>query len=138
METSEIIKHLSNTGLFGGYTLVTTEKTNQFEHFDATNWHYNVEIKSRDKKYDEWLIEKYKYEKNMEIAEDEKKMFVYVTEYDRVLYVWDLYAMKYLGKEIQWFSDRSMPNTTEFGDKGRRNKEVGYLPTNLCWFVIKV
>ena len=49
-----------------------------------------------------------------------------------------MYGLDFLCKEINWLNDKSMPNTTEFGDKGRRNKIVGYLPTNLCWFIIKV
>ena len=76
-----------------------------------------VEIKSRDYRYADWLIEKYKYEENMELARISSRMFVYVTEFDGNIYVWNMYDLAWLGYEITWENGKSMPNTTEFADR---------------------
>jgi len=138
MRTDEIIGELSKTGNFGLVPLQSTETTNQFEHYDAENYNFIVEIKSRDYRYADWLIEKYKYEENMELARISKRMFVYVTEFDGDIYVWNMYDLAWLEYELKWENDKSMPNTTEFGNKGRRYKSVAYLPENICWFTLRV
>ena len=138
MTTDQIIGELNKTGKFGLIPLESTETTNQFEHYDAENNSFMVEIKSRDYRYADWLIEKYKYEENMELARISSRMFVYVTEFDRDIYVWNMYDLAWLGYEIHWENDKSMPNTTEFGDRGRRYKSVAYLPENICWFTLSV
>jgi len=138
VSTDEIIGLLNKSGRFGLSPLQTTEINNPYEHYDAENNQFIVEIKSRDYKYDDWLIEQYKYEENIKAAKDSARMFVYVTEYRGNIYVWNMYDLAWLEYEIQWESSKSMPNTTEFGDKGRRNKSVGYLPENICWFTLKL
>lgn len=138
MTTDQIIGELNKTGRFGVSPLQSTETTNQFEHYDADNHQFMVEIKSRDYRYADWLIEKYKYEENMELARISSRMFVYVTEFDGNIYVWNMYDLAWLGYEIQWENSKSMPNTTEFGNTGRRYKSVAYLPENICWFTLSV
>ena len=138
MTTDVIIGHLNNTGRFGLTPLRSTEQDNPYEHYDAENHQFIVEIKSRDFRYADWLIEKYKYEENMQAAQDSSRMFVYVTEFDNKIFVWNLYDLAWLEYELQWENDKSMPNTTEFGDKGRRYKSVAYLPENICWFTLEV
>tara|TARA_A100001201_G_scaffold85241_2_gene75421 strand:+ start:287 stop:703 length:417 start_codon:yes stop_codon:yes gene_type:complete len=138
MTTDQIIGELNKTGKFGLIPLQSTETTNQFEHYDAENNSFMVEIKSRDYRYADWLIEKYKYEENMELARISNRMFVYVTEFDGDIYVWNMYDLAWLEYELKWENDKSMPNTTEFGDRGRRYKSVAYLPENICWFTLSV
>ena len=138
MTTDQIIGELNKTGNFGLIPLQSTETSNQFEHYDADNHSFMVEIKSRDYRYADWLIEKYKYEENMELARISHRMFVYVTEFDGNIYVWNMYDLDWLGYELKWENNKSMPNTTEFGDRGRRYKSVAYLPENLCWFTLSV
>ena len=138
MTTDQIIGELNKTGRFGLSPLQSTETTNQFEHYDAENHQFMVEIKSRDYRYADWLIEKYKYEENMELARISSRMFVYVTEFDGNIYVWNMYDLAWLGYEITWENGKSMPNTTEFADRGRRYKSVAYLPENICWFTLSV
>ena len=138
MTTDQIIGELNKTGKFGMAPLESTERTNQFEHYDADNHSFMVEIKSRDYRYADWLIEKYKYEENMELARISSRMFVYVTEFDGNIYVWNMYDLAWLGYEIVWENGRLMPNTTEFGNKGKRYKSVAYLPENICWFTLGV
>ena len=65
MTTDVIIGHLNNTGRFGLTPLRSTEQDNPYEHYDAENHQFIVEIKSRDFRYADWLIEKYKYEENI-------------------------------------------------------------------------
>ncbi len=86
MTTDKIIGHLNSTGRFGISPLQSTEINNPYEHFDAENNQFIVEIKSRDYRYADWLIEKYKYEENMKAAQDSSRMFVYVTEFDGRFY----------------------------------------------------
>ncbi len=138
MTTDQIIGELNKTGKFGLIPLQSTETTNQFEHYDAENNSFMVEIKSRDYRYADWLIEKYKYEENMELARISNRMFVYVTEFDGDIYAWNMYDLAWLEYELKWENDKSMPNTTEFGDRGRRYKSVAYLPENICWFTLSV
>ena len=137
MTTDQIIGELNKTGRFGLSPLQSTETTNQFEHYDADNHQFMVEIKSRDYRYADWLIEKYKYEENMELARISSRMFVYVTEFDGNIYVWNMYDLAW-SYEITWENGKSMPNTTEFADRGRRYKSVAYLPENICWFTLSV
>jgi len=136
--TDQIIGELNKTGRFGLSPLQSTETTNQFEHYDADNHQFMVEIKSRDYRYADWLIEKYKYEENMELARISSRMFIYVTEFDGTIYVWNMYDLAWLEYELKWENSKSMPNTTEFGDKGRRYKSVAYLPENICWFTLEI
>ena len=138
MTTDQIIGELNKTGNFGLVPLQSTETTNQFEHYDAENHNFIVEIKSRDYRYADWLIEEYKYNEIMKIAKESNRMFVYVTEFDGDIYIWNLYDLQWLGHEIEWVNDKEMPLTTEFGDKGTTNKSVGYLSENLCWFTMSV
>jgi len=138
MTTDQIIGHLNETGAFGLSPLQSTEINNPYEHFDAENHQFIVEIKSREYRYTDWLIEKYKYEENMKAARESSRMFVYCTEFDGNIYVWNMYDLAWLEYDLQWENDKSMPNTTEFGDKGRRYKSVAYLPENICWFTLSV
>ena len=138
MTTDKIIGHLNSAGRFGLTPLQSTEINNPYEHFDAENHQFIVEIKSRDYRYADWLIEKYKYEENMKAAQDSSRMFVYVTEFDGSIYVWNMYDLAWLEYDLKWENNKSMPNTTEFGDKGRRYKSVAYLPENICWFTLEV
>lgn len=138
MTTDQIIGELNKTSRFGMMPLESTEKTNQFEHYDAENHTFIVEIKSRDYRYADWLIEKYKYDENMEMARISNRLFVYVTEYNNEIFVWNMHDLQWLGYEITWENGKSMPATTEFADRGRIYKSVAYLPENICWFTLRV
>ena len=100
MTTDQIIGELNKTGRFGLSPLQSTETTNQFEHYDADNHQFMVEIKSRDYRYADWLIEKYKYEENMKAAQDSSRMFVYVTEFSNEIFVWNMYDLAWLEYEL--------------------------------------
>ena len=75
MNQAAIIKKLNDLQIYGDLA----ESQNIYSHYDCYNDNYLVEIKSRQRQYNPWLIEKIKYDNNIRKASDEKKLFVYVT-----------------------------------------------------------
>ena len=122
MTQEQIIKRLNDLDLFG-----TVEPAIfRYEHFDCFNDNYLIEIKSRQREYNPWLIEKYKYDKNIREATDQKKLFVYVTEFRRKLIIWNITDLTVNGYNFNWEIKRQ-PQTTEFDLKEPIPKRVGYL-----------
>ena len=71
---------------------------NPFSTYDAQSSEYIVEIKSRDKMYDSWIIEKYKFDINLEDSIRTGRDFLYICKYKKKLMVWninDLVAVDY-------------------------------------------
>ena len=77
MTQTEIIDKLNS--IYPGLDLV--EATDPYSSFDAENTRYIVELKSRDKQYRSWVIEKKKFDSNIVKSVEKNKMFVYLTEY---------------------------------------------------------
>ena len=122
MTQEQIIKRLNDLDLFG-----TVEPAIfRYEHFDCFNDNYLIEIKSRQREYNPWLIEKYKYDKNIREATDQKKLFVYITEFRRKLIIWNITDLTVNGYNFNWEIKRQ-PQTTEFDLKEQIPKRVGYL-----------
>ena len=122
MTQEQIIKRLNDLDLFG-----TVEPAIfRYEHFDCFNDNYLIEIKSRQREYNPWLIEKYKYDKNIREATDQKKLFVYVTEFRRKLIIWNITDLTVNGYNFNWEVKRQ-PQTTEFDSTNSIPKRVGYL-----------
>ena len=122
MTQEQIIKRLNDLDLFG-----TVEPAIfRYEHFDCFNDNYLIEIKSRQRKYNPWLIEKYKYDKNIREATNQKKLFVYVTEFRRKLIIWNITDLTVNGYNFNWEVKRQ-PQTTEFDLTEQIPKRVGYL-----------
>jgi len=122
MTQEQIIKRLNDLDLFG-----TVEPAIfRYEHFDCFNDNYLIEIKSRQREYNPWLIEKYKYDKNIREATDQKKLFVYVTEFRRKLIIWNITDLTVNGYNFNWEVKRQ-PQTTEFNFTEQIPKRVGYL-----------
>ena len=122
MTQEQIIKRLNDLDLFG-----TVEPAIfRYEHFDCFNDNYLIEIKSRQREYNPWLIEKYKYDKNIREATDQKKLFVYVTEFRRKLIIWNITDLTVNGYNFNWEIKRQ-PQTTEFDLTEQIPKRVGYL-----------
>lgn len=98
----------------------------QFSHFDYENKRYLFEIKSRRKAYDPWIIEELKVDTNIGIAESAKKDFVYVNEFEGVLYIWNI--SKLIRDDYNFgFHNREMPWHTDFEGTQTVNKMTGYL-----------
>jgi hypothetical protein len=98
----------------------------QFSYFDYENKRYLFEIKSRRKAYDPWIIEELKVDTNIGIAESVKKDFVYVNEFEGVLYIWNV--SKLIRDDYNFgFHNREMPWHTDFERTQTVNKMTGYL-----------
>tara|TARA_R100001086_G_C11763679_1_gene238821 strand:+ start:349 stop:765 length:417 start_codon:yes stop_codon:yes gene_type:complete len=98
----------------------------QFSYFDYENKRYLFEIKSRRKAYDPWIIEELKIDTNIGIAESIKKDFVYVNEFEGVIYIWNI--SKLIRDDYNFgFHNREMPWHTDFEGNQTVNKMTGYL-----------
>ena len=98
----------------------------QFSYFDYENKRYLFEIKSRRKAYDPWIIEELKVDTNIGIAESVKKDFVYVNEFEGVLYIWNI--SKLIRDDYNFgFHNREMPWHTDFERTQTVNKMTGYM-----------
>lgn len=102
---------------------------NPFSTYDAQSSQYIVEIKSRDRLYDSWIIEKYKFDINFEDSVRTGRDFLYITEYKRKLMVWNLNDLVAVDYAFNWHK-RWLPKTTDFENKEKVLKEVGYLLTS--------
>lgn len=122
MKQLEIINKLNQLDVFGQLT----ETTNIYEHYDCYNDNYLIEIKCRQREYNPWLIEKYKYDKNYTQAIKEKKLFIYVTEYKTRIIAWNITDLTINGYNFNW-ETRQQPKTTEFYPQETIPKCVGYL-----------
>ena len=102
------------------------EVEDQYSSFDAESQRYIVEIKSRDSKYDSWIIEKQKFDSNIDKSVETGKLFIYLTEYRGKIMTWNINKLAEQGYYFHW-EIRPMPETTEFTYNESIEKEVGYL-----------
>ena len=122
MTQTEIIVKLNS--IYSNLNLV--EVNDRYSTYDAENKNYIVEVKSRDKKYRSWAIEKKKFDSNIVISVETGKMFVYLTEYNGKIMTWNRHNLVRKGYDFQW-SPIPMPRTTEFEDTKTVTKVVGFL-----------
>ena len=122
MKQLQIINKLNQLDVFGHLT----ETTNIYEHYDCYNDNYLIEIKSRQREYNPWIIEKYKYDKNYTQATKDKKLFIYVTEYKTRIIAWNITDLTNSGYNFNW-QIKQQPETTEFYLQEPIPKRVGYL-----------
>ena len=123
MDQADIIRYLNNMFRFMDQ-LVETEDI--FETYDCENKHYIIEIKSRDKYYDPWLIEKQKLISNLQKAKKQNKDFIYLTEYRTKIITWNINNLISIDYDFKW-QQKLMPETTVFTDRDKVVKDVGYL-----------
>ena len=102
------------------------ESEDIFSCYDCENKQYIIEIKSRDKHYDPWMIEKKKFVSNLKKANELDKEFLYLTEYRTKIIIWNITNLVRVNYDFKW-EKRKMPRTTEFVDTKQILKEVGYL-----------
>jgi hypothetical protein len=122
MTQTEIIDKLNS--IYPGLDLV--EVSNSYSSFDAENERYIVEVKSRDKQYRRWAIEKKKFDSNIIKCMEKNKAFVYLTEYNGKIMTWNIHKLVRKGYDFQW-TEIPMPKTTEFEDTKTVTKVVGFL-----------
>ena len=116
MTQREIIQYINKLFPFMDELI---ESEDIFSSYDCENKDYIIEIKSRDKHYNPWMIEKKKFDSNTERAKELDKEFIYLTEYRTKIIVRVNYNFKW--------EKRQMPRTTEFLETEPMLKEVGYL-----------
>tara|TARA_R100001086_G_C11622416_1_gene199236 strand:+ start:57 stop:452 length:396 start_codon:yes stop_codon:yes gene_type:complete len=123
MTQREIIQYINKLFPFMD-ELIETEDI--FSSYDCENKDYIIEIKSRDKHYNPWMIEKKKYSSNLQKANELNKEFIYLTEYRTNIITWNITNLVRVNYDFKW-EERKMPRTTEFVDTKQILKEVGYL-----------
>ena len=100
--------------------------TDKYSPYDFECDKYIIEVKCRDKCYDDWLIEKIKVDTNIKIGEETKRDFLYITEYKGKGFVWNISKLIKGKYNFNW-EKKNLPQTTEFSKKKWILKEVGYL-----------
>lgn len=122
MNQTDIINKLN--AIYPGLNLVECE--NQFCSCDAQSDNYIVEIKSREKQYRSWVIEKKKFDDNIDKSVELGKKFIYLTEYNGRILTWNIHNLVLDNYDFQW-TEVPMPQTTEFEDTKTITKVVGFL-----------
>ena len=122
MTQTEIIDKLNE--IYPGLDLV--ECSDKYSSYDAENQRYIVEVKSRDKQYKSWAIEKKKFDSNIVKCIETGKAFVYLTEYNGKIMTWNIHKLVRKDYDFQW-TEIPMPKTTEFEDTKTVTKVVGFL-----------
>jgi hypothetical protein len=122
MKQTEIVNKLN--AIYPGLDLVEVE--DQYSSFDAESDNYIVEIKSRDKEYRSWIIEKKKFESNIVKSVEKTKKFIYLTEYNGKIMTWNIHNLVRKNYNFQW-TEQPMPETTEFDNNNVITKVVGFL-----------
>jgi len=122
MNQTDIINKLN--AIYPSLNLVECE--DQFCSCDAQSDNYIVEIKSREKQYRSWVIEKKKFDDNIDKSVELGKKFIYLTEYNGRILTWNIHNLVLDNYDFQW-TEVPMPQTTEFEDTKTITKVVGFL-----------
>ena len=102
------------------------ESNYEYNRFDAENTKYIVEIKSRNNKYDQTIIEFDKFSYNLLYAKENNKFFVYAVKMDDKIYIFNITKLKEYNYNFNW-EWREMPKYTEFNNTKNIRKLVGYI-----------
>jgi hypothetical protein len=128
MNEKELIK-LLNSG--DEYNFVAMDdKFSRYDAFDTKNG-IMLEIKCRNKHYDDTLLEKMKFDWNKKYAQDNDLEFMYAVSMPyksgHRIYLFDPIVMEDEGEyDFKWHT-RKLPAQTEFSRNEWIDKEVGYL-----------
>ena len=98
----------------------------EYHRFDAYNNNYIIEIKYRNKEYENYIIEFDKYAYNTMYADLFNKKFLYVVGTPNDIYVFNITNLDKSGYNYKW-EMREMPKQTEFDKNYHIDKLVGYL-----------
>jgi len=102
------------------------EPEDQFSRFDFECDKYLIEVKCRSQFWDPWFIEKIKYDTNMEIAKRSQKDFIFLTEVNKTVYLFNISKLTRNNYDFKW-TTKLLPNSTEFTKQGKSEKPIGYL-----------
>lgn len=103
-----------------------TRSEHEYDGFDCQSEHYKlfIELKSRNTHYPDLLIEKKKCDYLIEHAEKLGLEPWYVNYTPEGVFA---FALKTLLSTIDW-KEKWLPSTTEFTNKSKTTKVVGFLP----------
>jgi len=95
-----------------------------YSHHDCYSLQYecDIELKCRNKHYDDLVIEKYKYDKLIARAQKYLTVPVYLCETPEGIFGFNLASLPQPAWEV-----RGMPKTSHFSNRQFVDKEVGYL-----------
>tara|TARA_R110002074_G_scaffold287059_2_gene458800 strand:- start:38 stop:496 length:459 start_codon:yes stop_codon:yes gene_type:complete len=120
---TKIIETLNKKNFKGGNFI---KSNNRYEHYDAENLTTIIEIKVRYQDYDKFIIERYKYERNIENSLNENRNFIYVVNYHKLLYIWDINYLDSIGYNYLW-KTKKLARSTHFRNNNEIDKAIGYL-----------
>lgn len=98
--------------------------SSQYSVFDCVSLFANsyIELKCRHSHYSELLIEKSKFDRLQRIKEVTGKAVYYINSTPKGIYSWDISSV-----DIEWEERAGLPVSTEFANKQKITKTVGYL-----------
>mgnify|MGYP001392362780 CR=1 FL=1 len=102
----------------------------EYERFDAYNDKCVVEVKHRNEWYDRQLIEFDKFSYNSWYAHISNKKFFYVVASGKRIVIYNITDLNKKKYDYNW-QYKEMPKQTEFDDKKKIVKFVGYLDLNI-------
>lgn len=88
----------------------------------------DIELKCRNKHYDELLIEKDKYDALLKRSEEFGTTPIYINSTPDGIFVFNLGKLP----EPKWEDKGGMPTTSHFSDRRKIVKTVGFLPVYLA------
>jgi hypothetical protein len=115
----DLFDHLKNN-----YIEDLSWSEDDYSHHDcySINLKCDIELKCRNKHYDDLVIEKYKYEKLMSRADKHNTIPVYLCQTPKGIYGFNLSLLP----EPEWFI-KGMPKTSHFSQRQFIDKEVGMI-----------
>ena len=95
-----------------------------YSHHDCYSLEYkcDIELKCRNKHYDDLVIEKYKYDKLLARAESHNTIPVYICQTPKGIFAFNLASLE----EPSW-ETKGMPKTSHFNQRQFVDKVVGFL-----------
>ncbi len=102
----------------------------QYSRFDCYSLKYNmdIELKCRNKHYDELLIEKDKYDALLKRSEKFGTTPTEINSTPEGIYVFNLHKIA----QPKWEDKGGLPTTSHFSDRRKIVKTVGFLPIYLA------
>ena len=103
----------------------------EYNHYDcySISLECDIELKCRNKHYDDLLIEKAKYDKLVARAKKHLTIPVYISQTPNGIYAFNLASIPHPIWQI-----KGMPKTSHFNQRQFIDKEVGFLDINKAKF----
>lgn len=104
------------------------QSQDQYSRHDcySERWNMDIELKCRRTHYDDLLIEKDKYDALIERAEKNGRKPFYINSTPEGIYAFNLQEL-----DIVWEMKGGLPKTTDFPNRSKVVKEVGFLPISM-------